>query len=357
VQTAVGSELWRRIGWIAATIVIAAGLLWFAVHIPKTISIFIIAAFIAFGVQPVARRLERRMPKPLAVGIVFFGLLLAVTILIVIVVPLTINQVQLLATNIPGYATTAQTWVVEAETSLAHYFPTLRLPESGLNVGKIGSTQMTAFITGAISSLGAIAVTTATGFFMIFSAIILSIFFLLNDTQISDWFASLFPPRRQQTARQLAAEVTEVFGSYISGQVIVSAITGTAIAIASAIIGFKFSLIIGIISAVAYAIPVIGMLIAQVVAIPMSAPQGVWMIVWVQVIMFAMARISDNVLVPKIMGQSAGVSPIGSMFAVFAGGELFGIPGLILGIPAAALIKILWRYFVAPWITAQLEKS
>jgi predicted PurR-regulated permease PerM len=45
------------------------------------------------------------------------------------------------------------------------------------------------------------------------------------------------------------------------------------------------------------------------------------------------------------------------MFAVFAGGELFGIPGLILGIPAAALIKILWRYFAAPWIAAQLEKS
>jgi predicted PurR-regulated permease PerM len=45
------------------------------------------------------------------------------------------------------------------------------------------------------------------------------------------------------------------------------------------------------------------------------------------------------------------------MFAVFAGGELFGVPGLILGIPAAALIKILWRYFMAPWISAQLEKS
>ena len=99
------------------------------------------------------------------------------------------------------------------------------------------------------------------------------------------------------------------------------------------------------------------MLIAQLVAIPLCAPQGIWMIVWVQVVMFAMARISDNVLVPKIMGQSVGVSPIGAMFAVFAGGELFGVPGLILGIPAAALIKILWRYFMAPWISAQLEKN
>ncbi len=212
-------------------------------------------------------------------------------------------------------------------------------------------------ITATLASLGAIAVNTATGFFIAFSAIILSFFFLLNDKQIAEGFASMFPSRKRQTARKLAAEVTELFGNYISGQIIVSAITGIVVAIACAIIGFKFSLIIGIISGVAYAIPIIGMLIAELIAIPMCAPQGVWMILWVQVIMFGMARISDNVLVPKIMGQSVGVSPIGAMFAVFAGGELFGIPGLILGIPAAALIKILWRYFMAPWIATQLEKS
>jgi predicted PurR-regulated permease PerM len=125
---------------------------------------------------------------------------------------------------------------------------------------------------------------------------------------------------------------------------------------ATALLGFKFSVIIGVVSAIAYAVPILGMLIAQVLALPLSAPQGLYMVVWVQVIMFGMARISDNVLVPKIMGNSVGVSPIGAMFAVFAGGELFGIPGLILGIPAAALIKILWRYFGEPWFHAAIEK-
>ena len=295
------------------------------------------------------------MAKPLAIAIVFAGLLLLVAVFLVVVVPLTIAQTQLLASNVPAYAATAQNWAMDAQSSLEQYFPTLHLP--AFNIGRIGGAQMSGYVTTALASLGAIAVNTATGFFIAFSSIILSVFFLLNDTQIAESFASAFPPAKRQTARKLAAEVTEVFGSYISGQVIVSAITGAVIAAVTALIGFKFSLLIGVISAVAYAIPIIGMLIAQLIALPMSAPQGVWIIVWVQVIMFAMARISDNVLVPKIMGQSAGVSPIGAMFAVFAGGELFGIPGLILGIPAAALIKILWRYFVAPWITAQLEKS
>ncbi len=122
----------------------------------------------------------------------------------------------------------------------------------------------------------------------------------------------------------------------------------------SAIVGFKYALILGIIAGVGYAIPIIGGLITQVIALVLCAPQGLGVIVWVQIIIFGIERISDNVLVPKIMGDSVGVSPIGVMFAVFAGGELFGLPGLLLGIPAAALVKILWRYFVAPWLHREL---
>jgi predicted PurR-regulated permease PerM len=357
VQSTVSADVYRRIGWIVAGVAILAAVLWFAARIPRTIAIFVIAAFIAFGVQPVARRLERRMPKPLAIAIVFLALIIVVAVFFVIVVPLTINQMQLLAANIPSYATTLQSWVLSAETSLDQHFPMLKIPTGELNFGRIGANQVSGIVATTVASIGAIALNTATGFFIAFSAIILSFFFLLNDSQIAEGFASMFPPKRRETARKLAQEITELFSNYISGQVIVSAITGAVIAIACAIIGFKFSLIIGIISGVAYAIPIVGMLIAEIIAIPMSAPQGLWMIIWVQVIMFGMARISDNVLVPKIMGQSVGVSPIGAMFAVFAGGELFGIPGLILGIPAAALIKILWRYFMAPWISTQLEKN
>ena len=357
MQAAVSNALARRVGWIVATIVALVLLWWLAVHIPKTIAIFVIAAFIAFGVGPIVGRLERRMPKPAAIGIVFVGLLVAIALLLIIVVPLTVDQMQTLASNVPAYASTTQDWIVGMETSLEQHFPQLNLPANGVNIQKIGSGQVTAVVTGLVSGVGAIALNTATGFFVAFSAVILSIFFLLNDSQIAEGFASMFPPKRRETARHLAAEVTNLFGSYISGQVTVSAITGLVIAVVTALFGFKFSLIVGIISAIAYAIPIIGMLIAQIVAVPLSIPQGWGIVIGVQVTMFVMARISDNVLVPKIMGGSVGVSPILAFFAVFAGGELFGIPGLILGIPVAALLKILWRYFVAPWIQSQYKES
>jgi len=230
------------------------------------------------------------------------------------------------------------------------------MPAKSFDIGSLGSARLNELATGTLASLGTILISTATAFFVAFSAIVLSVFFLLNDTQISEGLASMFPATRRETARELMNEVTDTFGNYISGQIIVSAITGVVVAILSAAIGFKFSLILGLITAIGYAVPVIGMVIAQAIAVVLCAPQGGWMILWVQVIMFGMARISDNILSPKIMSSSVGVSPIGVMFAVFAGGELFGIPGLILGIPAAALIKILWRYFVTPWLRATLDR-
>ncbi|MEO9170335.1 MAG: AI-2E family transporter [Candidatus Baltobacteraceae bacterium] len=330
----------------------------FIEHIPRTISIFLIAAFIAFGVQPVARNLENRgISKPLAIAIVFAVLLILIAVGLVVIVPLTIGQMQVLVTNIPNYVATVQTWLSGMEGWMQSHIPGVRIPENTFDIGRLSSTSLSGLATGTLTSLGAILLGTATAFFVAFSAIVLSFFFLLNDSQISEGFAAMFPAERRETARKLASEITATFGGYISGQVIVSAITGIVVALLSAFLGFKFSLILGIITAVAYSVPVIGMLIAQAIAIVLCAPQGGWMIVWIQVIMFAMARISDNVLVPKIMGSSVGVSPIGVMFAVFAGGELFGIPGLLLGIPAAALIKILWRYFVAPWLHAKLDES
>ncbi|HZZ64277.1 MAG TPA: AI-2E family transporter, partial [Candidatus Baltobacteraceae bacterium] len=185
--------------------------------------------------------------------------------------------------------------------------------------------------------------------------LILSFFFLLNHQQLADGFAGFFPPSKHDMARNLSSEAVAVFGGYIAGQIIVSGITGAVIAALTAIFGFKFALLVGIISAIGYAIPIIGMLIAQLLALALAAPQGPVMVIYVQVVMFVMARISDNVLVPKIMGSSVGVSPIAVMFAVFAGGELFGLPGLILGIPAAAIAKLLWRYFLGPWLHGQID--
>ena len=348
---------WRRAIMVGAGVLVAVLAYFFAMHIPRTLAVFIIAAFIAAGVRPIVRRLEAmRVPKPLAIAIVFVVLIVLVVVTLLVIVPLMIVQIQGIAQNLPSIAAAVEAWTIAFETSLQAHFPQMSIPTNGIDLSHVGSGALQRFAGTTLGSVGQILVGTATGLFVAFASLVLSVFFLLNDASIADGVASLFPASRRPIAHKVLTEIAGTFGSYISGQVIVSAITGLAVWVLSAVIGFKFALLLGVIVAISYAIPMLGSVIGQAIAIVLCAPQGWWMVLWVQVIIFVVERISDNVLVPKIMGDSVGVSPIAVMFAVFAGGELFGIPGLLLGIPAAALIKILWRYFVDPWLSAQLER-
>lgn len=339
-----------------ALLVIAVLALWFATRIPKTIAIFVIAAFIASAAHPMVDWLtSRRLPRLWAIAIVYALLILFTIVVLVIVVPMTIDQVQILVQNAPAYLRGTQNWLEAAQAALRAHFPEANIPPELINVQQIGGQRITELLTLTVTSLGTVAINIATGLFIAFSAIILSFFFLLNPQKLADSFAGFFPPSKRATARKLSAETVGVFGGYIAGQVIVSVITGVVIGAITAIAGFKFALLIGILSAIGYAIPIIGMLVAQIVALALSAPQGPFMLIFVQAVMFGVARISDNVLVPKIMGGTVGVSPITVMFAVFAGGELFGLPGLILGIPAAAIAKLIWKYFLGPWMHGQID--
>lgn len=335
---------WRRIGKgvLVVVLLVLAGL--FIARIPRTFAIILTAALIAFGAEPIVTRLTRRIPKVAAISVVFAGLTLLIVVGLIVVVPVTIEQTKALGAGMPGYVTAFQHWITGLELSVQHLLG-LRVHPQTFDLGQIGSARIDALFTTSIAAVQTVLINTGTAFFILFSAIVLSFLFLMNDTKIADTFVSLFPASRRDAARKLSAEISDTFGSYISGQVAVSAITALIVAGLAAIAGFKLPWILLIITFIGYSIPMIGMVLAQLTAAVLCAPQGVWMIVWVQLIMFGVGRISDNVLVPKIMGQSVGISPIGIMLAVFAGGELFGLPGLLLAIPLAALLKILWRYF------------
>lgn len=356
MQAVVDSQNRRRV-WLTVAVIVLLGLaLWFATRIPKTIAIFVIAAFVASAVHPIVGWLEkRRVARIWAITAVYVALIALTVIVLLVIVPLTVEQIQALLLNVPSYLNVAQNWALGLQNALRAHFPELNIPARGFNIQQLGAQRITELLTLTIASLGTLALNLATGLFIAFSALILSFFFLLNHQQLARGFAGFFPPSKRETARNLSTEAVGVFGGYIAGQVIVSGITGALIAAITAAFGFKYALLVGIISAIGYAVPIIGMLVAQVFALILAAPQGPVMIVITQAVMFGLARISDNVLVPKIMGGTVGVSPITVMFAVFAGGELFGLPGLILGIPAAAIARLLWRYFLGPWMHGQID--
>ncbi len=349
MQTALTSPRWvrRALIWVGLAL-LAVVALWFASRIPRTLTVFTIAAFIAFGVNPIVRWLEQRMPRTVAILAVYTGLIAIIVVLSLLVLPAVIAQVQQLAVNSPDYITTLQNWVDAVQTwlhdRLGHTAAALIPPGYG-DLKTLLAAKMTTWFTASLTSLSAILIDTFTAAFIGVSAVVLSSFFVFRGEHVADAIYDIFPARRRTNARALGRQLADVFGAYVSGQLALCTICGALIFAGTAFTGFKFALLLGIVSGIAYAVPFVGQIFAHSVAILLAAPQGGKMVIVVNVIVFVVARIMDNLLVPKIMSESVGVSPIVVMFAVFAGGELFGLPGLLLGIPVAALIKVAWEFF------------
>jgi predicted PurR-regulated permease PerM len=333
-----------------AAIVVMIGLGLFFARIPRTVTVFLIAAFIAFGATPLVRRLEARLPRTLAIGIVYLGLLGALVVIALVVIPVTYAQVTSLLFHAPEYVNASQDLVARAVHALqARLGNRVVLPSVAELQTGVGS-RVAGVLSTSLDSVGAFLIGTANVLFIGVSALILSVFFVSRGPLFGHSLLEFVPPRKREETKKLFDEIASIFGHFVAGQAFLCAIVGVAIWLCLLPLHFSFSLLVAVICGLGYAVPFVGMIVAQVLAALLAIPQGGAMVVSVTIAIFLISRIADNLLVPKIMSESVGVSPIGVMFAVFAGGELFGIPGLLLGIPAAALIKVLFKYFVHPYI-------
>ncbi|GAC1573129.1 MAG: hypothetical protein NVS3B7_04210 [Candidatus Elarobacter sp.] len=344
-----GTLLRRTIAGVVA-LGVAAAALWLATRIPHTLAIFLIGAFVAFGAHPLVNRLEARMPRGAAIGVVYAGLIGALVLVVVVIVPISYGQIVVLVGHTPEYVSASQTIIARSEHALREVLgDRVPLPSTSDVQAQVGS-WIAGFLAGTVAQLGTIFVGVFSALLVGTSALILSVFFLLQGRDVRDGVLAYLPISRRPKVGALLRELTEVFGHFVAGQAVLCSIVGVLVWVALFPAHFSFALLVALLCGLLYAIPFVGMVVAQIVAAMLAVPQGTGMVIWVTVAIFVIARVADNLLVPKIMAQSVGVSPITVMFAVFAGGELFGLPGLILGIPAAALIKVLFSYFVRPYI-------
>ncbi len=321
-----------------------------AVHIPRTISVFLVAAFIAFGAAPLVGRIERWMPRGAAIALVYAGLVAALVVLALVIVPITYTQIVVLVGHTSDYVIASQDGVSHLESFLrARLGNRIALPTFDQMQAEVGD-RVGMMFSMTLASVGTILLGTMNAFLVGVSALILSVFLLSRGRAVRGGILALLPVSRRGSANALLLEVTSIFGHFVAGQLALCAIVGAAVWAALAPSHFGFALLVAVVCALGYAIPFFGMIVAQVIAAVLAIPQGTTMVLYVSVAIFVIARIADNVLVPKIMADAVGVSPIGVMFAVFAGGELFGLWGLFLGIPAAALVRLLFTYFALPWI-------
>lgn len=309
---------------------------------------FFVAFALAYLLDPVVDRMEKwKLSRTLSVVslmTVFFVSILGAGLL---VFPLLRLQAENLAKNLPRYIEVVENWlrpVLEKVAGLDQAKIQELLNEGIARFGELPLKVLTfvsSFLWDSLSNLFDILLMAAN---LVIIPVVM--FYLLRDfDEITEKILALIPPRLKETIVDTVSEVDQVLANFVRGQLMVAFLMGALYSIGLFAVGTPMSLFIGFLAGFANLVPYLGIVVGFFPAALLTYLQvQEWMpIFWVMGVFGVVQMLEGVVISPRILGENIGLHPVAIIFAVLLGGELFGLTGVILGVPAVAVLNVLLR--------------
>ncbi|HSD16005.1 MAG TPA: AI-2E family transporter [Thermomonas sp.] len=338
------ATFYRRVQWTA----VGLGVLWLVWLLAPILSPFVFAALLGWMGDPMVDRLEARgLQRNNAVILVFSAMTLVLAIALVVLVPLLEQQIVTLVTSLPNYRDwmvgTAVPWV-EQRTGLqilswldpGRLFQLIR--DHWESAGGIAATVLGYVSRSGFALLGWIA--------NIVLLPVLTFFFLRDWDLMIERVGLLIPRAHFDTVARLTRESDAVLGGFLRGQLLVMLILGVLYAVGLSAVGLNLGILIGVVAGLLTFVPYLGP--ASIVlfgGIAALVQFGDWQHLAGVAVVFTVGQIIESYwLTPKLVGDRIGLHPVAVIFAVMAGGSLFGFLGMLLALPVAAVVNVLLRY-------------
>ena len=345
----------RRVwSWLIIAAAIG-GLLYF---LAPVLTPFALSALFAYLGNPLVERLAaKRMSRGAAVAIVFLLMTLAVALLLAIIIPALIDQ----ARSVPGYIDALHAWYDRVAA------PWLQ-SEFGFSLTAIDPGRAFASLRAHLDDIGRFApkllggLTTSGAAVMGWVANLLLIplitFYLMRDwTHMVERLRLLVPRPLEPTVTQLVRESDLVLGSFLRGQMSVVFALAAMYATGLSLAGLKFGMLIGIVAGLVSFVPYLGPVVGIGGGLISAIVTGgdIWVNVALVLAVFMVGQVVESFfLTPKLVGESIGLHPVAVVFAVLAGGQLFGFFGVLLALPVAAVILVLLRHTRERYLASDL---
>lgn len=318
-------------------------LIWLLVSLQPILTPFFIAILLAYLGDPLADRLERRMPRTAAVVLVFVALFLLLSILFLVIVPQVAEQVVQMSKRLPQALDWIQGSVVpriEALTGISLNFETVR---TALQQHWAQAGAVTADVVGWVFGSGMHLVAWLANLVLI----PVVTFYLLRDWDVLvAWIHDFLPRRIEPTVSLLARESNEMLGAFLRGQLTVMLALGTVYSLGLWMAGLEQALLFGMLAGVVSFVPYLGVIVgvlASSVAMLLQTHDPINLVP--VVVVFVVGQVLEGyVLTPKLVGERVGLHPVAVIFAIMAGGQLFGFTGVLLALPLAAVLAVLIRH-------------
>lgn len=345
--------LQRQIGfWIGCLAAFALFLYLFS----GVLTPFIAALILAYLLDPVVDRFERiGVSRLVATCLVVIGCVIFFVLLLVIAVPIIVNQTTAFLAKVPAYSLRLQALLTEYGGPLIERVggPD-RLKEIQASLGS-GLGEAAKWAGGVLASLVSSGTTVIGVISLLVLTPVIAFYVLLDWDHMVEKIDGWLPLDYRETVRGLAREMDATVAGFIRGQALLCLILGLFYAVGLMLIGLNFGFLIGILAGIISFIPFVGsitgLLVAGGVAIAQFWPEY-WMVIAVLAIFGIGQFVEGNILQPKLLGDAVGLHPVWLMFALLAFGSLLGFAGVLLAVPLAAVIGVLVRFFLQKYLSS-----
>lgn len=336
----------KQIMWWTLGVLFVGGIFWLLLHFFNVVLLLLAAFILSTGLTPIVERLEKiGIPKPVGIAILFGGLALLIFLFIWFALPSVVDQgAAIIRTLDEGYLLLIEQMqrmpnilIHRLNAALPDDLPSLlqatgeAAEEAGQADGKTLFEQLQ------------IVVTTV---FPIIAVVLLAIYWTLEKERIRQAALLLVPIQRRTEIRELLLEIDAKVGGYLMGQGLLSLSIGILALIAYMLIGLPNALILAVFAGFMEAVPLVGPFIGAIPAILVALTVSPTAALWVVLATVIIQQIENNLLVPRVMKRTVGVSPLVTLLALIGFGSLFGILGALIALPLAAVIQLILDHYV-----------
>ncbi len=339
--------------WVIG-IAVAAAVWWMldSVLVP-----FIAAMVVAYMLDPAVSWIERRgLNRTIGASIVtfvFFGIVTGgIAVLAPVLQRQTVGLLERLITagrDLLDWAWTRFSWI---STDLG-------LGEGGMPPGGADLAKtVVGWVGGFAAGLWSGGMTLINILTLLFVMPIVAWYLLRDWPKIAAYIDGMWPRRYVDTIRDLLGQIDYRLSGFIRGQGLVCVLLGAYYGISLTLVGLSYGLIIGLLGGLLSFIPYLGTAIAFVLGLTVAFFQFDWF--WIAVVAGILVLgqfVEGNFLTPVLVGERVGLHPVWLMFAVMAGGAMFGFVGVMISVPVAAALGVLMRHFLQRYYESSLYRS
>jgi predicted PurR-regulated permease PerM len=300
------------------------------------------AVFLAYAIAPIVAWLRRRLPGIAAIGITYLALLAILAALFFVIIPPLTAQAQQLISSIPSIAQSTQRAIVESgilarlPAALQNYIAALpaELAKGLTSYGPAIAQRGLGVVASVVSIAASLIVVPVLAAYLIFDA-----------TDLKRAVLGFVPARHRSEAIALIADLNDVLGGFIRGQIIDGIIVGTLI---GTMLGFNhvpYALLIGFVSALLNFVPYLSIL-AIIPSVLLSFAYNGWQDALVVAVLFGVIQqIDGNFIEPFVMRANVALSPMVLIVAIIAFTALFGPFGAFIAVPITAMLRVVKLHF------------